>query len=110
MSITRKLTAATAVLALAATGVATAADAPIVTDQMTSAAPLPLDEGPAESLCTAQGGVFSPPDESLGVSYTCFVSLVTLHSGQIKSAKKVCENVYGAEFHSFRFQYACQRF
>jgi len=37
MSITRKLTAATAVLAFAATGVATAADAPIVTDQKTSA-------------------------------------------------------------------------
>lgn len=37
MSITRKLTAATAVLALASTGVATAADAPIVSDQMTSA-------------------------------------------------------------------------
>ncbi len=37
MSITRKLTAATAVLAFAATGVASAADAPIVTDQMTSA-------------------------------------------------------------------------
>jgi hypothetical protein len=69
-----------AIAAVAAVGSATAAR--------------PFDAG--ERLCTAQGGLFY----TFGYGYDCFY-VSSISEGDLRAARKVCENLYGGVFFFF---------
>jgi hypothetical protein len=61
---------------------------------------------PAEKLCTAQGGSFSPT----GGAYTC-AQTSGFSEDQLKQARTLCEKTYGGVFHPFILDgtaYGCQ--
>jgi hypothetical protein len=93
----KRRAAATAIVAALGIGASTA-----------SAGAVSMDRGPAGPICTAAGGVFLPPDESLSY-YACSADYDTLGAGGIKTARNVCEHVYGAFFYNHRSLYWCQR-